>query len=65
MSDLVALGFDLMTTHNEVQVVLFQETLRHVRPELAAHSSFADGAAVLHKRRREVGKRLELPLELM
>lgn len=58
MSDLVTLGFDLMTTHDEVQVVLFQETLRHIRPELAAHASFADGAAILHHRRREVGKRL-------
>lgn len=53
MSDLVALGFDLMTTHNEVQVVLFQETLRHIRPELAAHSSLADGAAILEKKKKK------------
>lgn len=58
MSDLVALGFDLMTTHDEVQVVLFQEALRHIRPKLAAHSSFADGATILHEKWRRAGKRL-------
>lgn len=47
MSDLVTLSFDLMTTHNEVQLVLFQEALCHIWPELTAHSSLADGPAIL------------------
>lgn len=48
MGDLVALSFDLMTSHDVVQLVLLQEALRHVGSELAAHSPLADGPAVLH-----------------
>lgn len=53
MSDLVALSFDLMTTHNEVQLVLFQEALRHIWPKLTTHSPLADGPAILHDHKRE------------
>lgn len=53
MSDLVPFRFNLMTTHDEVQVVLFQETLCHIRPKLAAHSALADGAAILCMKTRE------------
>lgn len=47
MGDLVALSFDLMTPHDVVQLVLLQEALCHVGSELTAHSSLADGAAIL------------------
>lgn len=56
MSDLVALSFDLVTTHNEVQLVLFQETLCHIWPELTTHSSLADGTAILNDKQRKKGK---------
>lgn len=50
MSDLVALSFDFMTTHNEIQLILLQEALGHIRPELTAHASLADRPAVLQRR---------------
>lgn len=53
MSDLVAFGFDLMATHDVVQLVLLQEALRHVGPELTAHPTLTDGAAVLPDREDE------------
>lgn len=54
MSDLVALSFDLMTSHNEVQLVLAQKSFRHIWPKLTAHSSLADGTAILHEREKEL-----------
>lgn len=56
MRDLVALSFDLMTSHDVVQLVLLQEALRHVGSELAAHSSLADRPAVLHDTKRMKNK---------
>lgn len=54
MSDLVALSFDLMTSHDEFQLVLVEESFRHIWPELTAHSSLADGTAILYEREKEV-----------
>lgn len=54
MSDLVALSFDLMTSHDELQFVLVEESFRHIWPKLTAHSSLADGTAVLHESKRKL-----------
>lgn len=47
MGHLVALGLDLVAADDVVQLVLLQEGLGDVRPELAAHASLADRAPVL------------------
>lgn len=54
MSDLVALSFDLMTSHDEVQFVLVEESFRHIWPKLTAHPSLADGTAVLHESKKKI-----------
>lgn len=54
MSDLIALSFDLMTSHDEVQLVLVEESFRHIWPKLTAHSPLTDGTAVLHEREKEI-----------
>lgn len=38
-----------MTAHYVLQLVLFQEALRDVRPKLTAHTSLADGPSVLEE----------------
>ena len=53
MGDLVAFTLDLVAAHDVVQLVLLQEALRHVRPELAAHAPLTDGAAVLQEEEEE------------
>lgn len=47
MGHLVALGLDLVAADDVVQLVLLQEGLGDVRPELAAHAALADRAPVL------------------
>lgn len=54
MSDLVALSFDLMTSHDEVQFVLVEESFRHIWPKLTAHSSLTDGTAILYERKKTI-----------
>lgn len=54
MSDLIALCLDLMTSHNEVQLVVVEKSFRHIGPELTAHSSLADGTAILHESEKEL-----------
>lgn len=44
---LVAFGFDLVAADDVVELVFLQEGLRHVGPELAAHTTLADRAPVL------------------
>lgn len=53
VGDLVAFALDLVAAHDVVQLVLLQEALRHVRPELAAHAPLTDGAAVLQEEEEE------------
>lgn len=55
MSDLVTLSFDFMTADDEVQLILFQETLCDIRPELTTHSSLTDGSAILQDRSERQG----------
>lgn len=38
-----------MTAHYVLQLVLFQEALRDVRPKLTAHTPLADGPSVLEE----------------
>lgn len=47
MGHLVALGFDFMAADDIVQLILFQEGLGDIGPELATHATLADGAPIL------------------
>ena len=47
VGDLVAFGLHLVAADDEVQLVLCEEALRHVRSELAAHPPLADRPSVL------------------
>jgi len=49
VSNLITLGFHLMTAHYVLQFVLLQEALCNIRPKLTAHTPLTDGPSVLEE----------------